>query len=75
MPVGGIHHDHVNASLCKQFGAFLGTFTNSDRGANAKVPLLVLAGIGMFTGFENIFDRDQATQFKLTVNHQRGSCG
>ncbi len=70
MAVRGVHHDHVHARLDQQSHALFRALAHADRSANAQATEIVLAGIRMFGGFEDVLDGDQAAQFECIVHHQ-----
>ena len=69
MAVGGIHHDHVNTGFHQCGHALVGTGTGADGGAYSQTTLRVLAGVGIFGGFLDVFHGDHAAQFAFIVDY------
>ena len=55
-----IHHDHIDFGAHQRRYTFIGAFTNTYRRTDPKPSLTVLAGIGFFTGFLDVFNRNQS---------------
>ena len=66
----GIHHQHVHAGLGERFGALLCALADTNGCAHTQAPEIVLAGIGVLGGLQDVLHRDQAAQFELVVDHQ-----
>src|SRR6266496_5621688 len=70
MPVRGIDHDDVHSGLHQRGDALLGAFAHADRGADAELSMLVLAGFGVLARLENVLHRDQAAQLEPVPHHE-----
>ena len=70
MAVRSIHHQHIHAGLDQQRHALFRAFAHADRRADAQTSQFVLAGQGMFAGFQDVFHRDESAQFECIVHHQ-----
>src|SRR3954464_564395 len=70
MSMRRIHNQHVHAGLDQKTHAFFGAFTNTHCGAYAQAAQLILAGVRMFGGLEDVLYGDKSTQFELFVDDQ-----
>ncbi len=70
MAVRGIHHDHVHTRFHQQFHALFGTGTHAHRCADAQMTQRILAGFGMFAGFQDVFHGHQPAQLEFVIHHQ-----
>ena len=70
MTMRRVDHEKIGTGCQQQFNALFGAFGNANGGAHTQATKLILAGERMFGRFENIFDSDQAAQFKFFVDDQ-----
>src|SRR5450830_1420183 len=68
--VGGIDHQHVDAGSDQQVDAFLILGAHADGSADQQFALAVFRRERVRSRFLDIFDGDQAAQFKIVVDHQ-----
>ena len=71
MPVGAVDGEHVDFGFCQFLRAFQKISGRADRCAHAQASLRVLRGVGILQLLLNVFDRDQALQVVLVVDHQK----
>ena len=60
MAVRGIDDDDVDARGDQRLDALIGVAAGADRGADAQLAEVVLAGVRMLGRLEDVLDRDQA---------------
>ena len=70
MPMRGVDHDDVNASLDQKLNSLIRIGTHTNRRTDSHLAELILAGVGMLGGLEDVLDGDQATQRERTIDHQ-----
>ena len=69
MAVCGVNHNEIHAGFNQQFHAFFSARAHANCCAYSQPALLILAGIRVFDGFDDVFYGDQAFQFEGIVNH------
>ena len=62
---------HIHAGAHQLSGALKKIARGADGSAHAQPALIVLAGVGIFEFFLDVFDCDQALQLVLIVDHQQ----
>ena len=66
----GIDHDDINPGLDQKFDPLIRIGADSDRRTDPQLAELILAGIGMLGGLQDVLDGDQAAQRKTGIDHQ-----
>ena len=70
MPVGGIDDDDIDPGLDQQFDPLIRIGADANRCTHPQLAELVLAGIGMLGGLQDVLDGDQAAQRERSIDHQ-----
>lgn len=73
LTVGGVDHEHVHASLHQSGGTLPGVAEEADAGGHAQTTLLILGGVRVLLGLDEVLDGDQAGQVAFLVNERRFS--
>ena len=69
--VGGVDHEHVHASLHQSGGTLPGVAEEADAGGHAQTTLLILGGVRVLLGLDEVLDGDQAGQVAFLVNERQ----
>ena len=65
-----IHNDQIDTSVDQGLNPFHGPFTDTHGSSNPQPLFRVFAGIWILISLLDVLDGDQATQFKLIIDHQ-----
>ena len=69
MAVCGIHHDHVHPGFHQRSNALVGAGPGTHCRAHTEATLGILAGIGVFGRFLDVFHGDHAAQIAGFIHH------
>ena len=68
MAVSGVDDEHVRSGLGQRNGTIVGIRTDTDRGADAQAPLLVLRRVRKLDLLADVLDCDQALEPAVSVD-------
>ncbi len=71
LTVSGIDHEHVHAGLHQGGGTVVGIAQETDAGGNAQTALLVLGGIRVLLGLDEVLHGDQTGQVAFGVDQRQ----
>ena len=71
LTVGGVDHEHIHAGLHQGGGTLPCVAEEADAGGHAQATLLVLGGVRVLFGLDEVLDRDQTSQMTFRINQRQ----
>ena len=66
-----VYHDRIHAGFDQSFHALFGPLAHTHSGAHEQAPCCIARSIGEIELFGDVFDRDQAFELEVFVDHQQ----
>ena len=71
LTVSGVDHEHVHAGLHQSGGTLPGVAEEADTGGHAQTALLILGGVRVLLGLDEVLDGDQTGQAAFVVDQRQ----